>query len=242
VIAPLRGLLPLSPLEQFVGEFVTAAVPCAACETSAGSNCDGPVCRPRRFAALERYIAGSTVAQPTETWQPVARCWARLAELDRADQGNSAVIGASGRRCSGINHPSTDAARPALSASCYAVVVGRVPYGPGCTWNCSAHAFSPIKLQLKERDDRRANTEDDTVPTVNGGRSRPSASRNISLGHSAQRRTQGACGHCCRLMPSITRRPSSAVSVPPAKRSPSPPMHPARFARHHEKEPRPAVG
>jgi hypothetical protein len=92
--------------------------------------------------------------------------WARLAELDRADQGNSAVIGASGRRCSGINHPSTDAARPALSASCYAVVVGRVPYGPGCTWNCSAHAFSPIKLQLKERDDRRANTEDDTVPTV----------------------------------------------------------------------------
>lgn len=53
-----RGLvLPLSPLAQLVEEFVTAAVPCSDCEVSAGCSCDGPVCRPRRSAALERYMA-----------------------------------------------------------------------------------------------------------------------------------------------------------------------------------------
>lgn len=50
-------LLPLSPLAQLVEEFVTAAVSCSDCEVSAGCSCDGPVCRPRRAAALERYLA-----------------------------------------------------------------------------------------------------------------------------------------------------------------------------------------
>jgi hypothetical protein len=59
--------LALSPLEQLVEEFVTAAVPCAACKVSAGSSCDGPVCRPRRSASLERYIARSTGARPDES-------------------------------------------------------------------------------------------------------------------------------------------------------------------------------
>jgi hypothetical protein len=53
-----RGLvLPLSPLAQLVEEFVTAAVPCPDCEVSAGASYVGPVRRPRRSAALERYMA-----------------------------------------------------------------------------------------------------------------------------------------------------------------------------------------
>ncbi len=61
VSAPLCGLLlPLSPLEQLVEAFVTAAVPCSGCTAPVGTGCDGPVCKPRRIGALERYIAGST--------------------------------------------------------------------------------------------------------------------------------------------------------------------------------------
>jgi len=67
----VRGLelfLALSPpLAQLVEEFVPTGVPCSACQVAAGSNCDGPVCRPRRSAALERYIAGSTGARPDKS-------------------------------------------------------------------------------------------------------------------------------------------------------------------------------
>jgi hypothetical protein len=57
--APSRGpLLPLSPLERLVEEFVTTTVPCPVCEIPAGCRCDGPVCTPRRTAALDQYLGG----------------------------------------------------------------------------------------------------------------------------------------------------------------------------------------
>lgn len=60
VIPAQRGfLLPPSPLAQLVEEFVTAAVPCPDCEVPAGCRCEGPLCRLRRAAALERYMTRS---------------------------------------------------------------------------------------------------------------------------------------------------------------------------------------
>jgi hypothetical protein len=55
----LRGhLLPLGPLERLVEEFVTTTVACPVCHAPTGCSCDGPVCRPRRSAALEQCLGG----------------------------------------------------------------------------------------------------------------------------------------------------------------------------------------
>jgi hypothetical protein len=64
----LRGhLSTLGPLERLVEEFVTTTVACSVCHAPTGCNGDGPACRPRRSAALERYITGSTGARTDES-------------------------------------------------------------------------------------------------------------------------------------------------------------------------------
>ena len=55
---PFGRLLPLSPLEQLVAEFVTTTVPCSVCDVPTGCSCNGLVCRPRRTAALEQFLSG----------------------------------------------------------------------------------------------------------------------------------------------------------------------------------------
>jgi hypothetical protein len=54
-------------------EFVVTVAGCPDCRVSAGNRCEGPVCRQRRSAALERYMASPPV--PLLPVAPAAAGW-----------------------------------------------------------------------------------------------------------------------------------------------------------------------
>ncbi|HZD15274.1 MAG TPA: hypothetical protein VE196_09160 [Pseudonocardiaceae bacterium] len=56
MIAPPRGLSPLSPLELLVAEFVISTVPCPVCHVPTEGRGEGLVSTLRRSAALERCL------------------------------------------------------------------------------------------------------------------------------------------------------------------------------------------